>query len=105
MRYKIAARAAKEVKDGWFVNLGIGIPTILPEVLPPNVSINLQSENGVLGVGHHPTLEEVDPDNINAGKETITLQAGGSYFSSSDSFGMIRGGHLDCTMLGSFQVS
>lgn len=71
MRYKIAARAAKEVKDGMYVNLGIGIPTILPEVLPPNVTINLQSENGVLGVGHHPTLEEVDPDNINAGKVNI----------------------------------
>ncbi|KAK8184119.1 succinyl-CoA:3-ketoacid-coenzyme A transferase [Phyllosticta citribraziliensis] len=104
-RNRIAKRAAKELKPGYYVNLGVGIPTLAPSFLEPNSNVWIQSENGILGMGAYPTEDEVDPDLINAGKETVTLVPGAATFDSSESFGMIRGGHVDMSILGALQVS
>lgn len=103
-REQIAMRIAQELKDGYYVNLGIGIPTLVANYIPSGIEVMFQSENGLLGIGEIPFMDEVDPDLINAGKQTITAVSGASFFSSAESFAMIRGGHIDLTVLGAFEV-
>jgi len=104
IRERIVTRVARELKDGDYVNLGIGLPTMVANYVPPGVHITMHAENGMLGVGPYPREDEIDPDLINAGKELITGTPGSSYFSSADSFAMVRGGHIDLTVLGALQV-